>query len=58
MKEKELYEAPVVECYEIKLERRPLMASPDGKWDNSIKGGSSWGDTNADYGMEGPSGTI
>lgn len=31
MKEKELYEAPLVECYEIKLERRPLMASPELK---------------------------
>lgn len=27
MKIKELYEAPVVECYEINLERKPLMAS-------------------------------
>ena len=29
MNKKEQYEAPLVECYEIKLERRPLMASPD-----------------------------
>ena len=28
MNKKEQYEAPLVECYEIKLERRPLMASP------------------------------
>lgn len=38
MKEKELYEAPVVECYEIKLERRPLMASPTGAKNSSNDG--------------------
>lgn len=27
MNKKEQYEAPLVECYEIKLERRPLMQS-------------------------------
>ncbi len=29
MKKKEQYEAPLIECYEVKMEKRPLMASPD-----------------------------
>ncbi len=50
---KEQYEAPLVECYEIKLERRPLMASPDGKWDKSIQQGTQWDTTTEDdaYGL-------
>lgn len=31
METKKLYEAPIVECYEIKLERRPLMSSQELK---------------------------
>lgn len=48
MKEKELYEAPVVECYEIKLERRPLMASDPSKGGiKDISGSSVQDDTQA-----------
>lgn len=42
MNKKEQYEAPLVECYEIKLERRPLMASdPESKKNRADDGYST-----------------
>ena len=49
MNKKEQYEAPLVECYEIKLERRPLMASDPSKGgiknidnDNVVDNSTDW----------------
>ena len=59
MKKKELYEAPSVETYDLVPESNLLdTASPNGSWDNSIRGGTTWGSSSEDYGMEGPSGTM
>ncbi len=44
MNKKEQYEAPLVECYEIKLERRPLMASPGDTKSNRADDGYSTND--------------
>ena len=53
MKKKELYEAPVVETYDVIMEGNVLQtASPNGKWDDSIKGGTTWeNNSEADYGL-------
>ena len=50
MNKKEQYEAPLVECYEIKMEKRPLMASP-GDTKNSANEGYSTNDLGEIGGM-------
>ena len=50
-----LYEQPKAEVFEIRLRNHVLIGgSPDGSWDNSIKGGTTWGSAEGDdpYGME------
>ena len=43
MKKKELYESPSVETYDLIPEGNLLEnASPNGSWDSSIKGGTTW----------------
>ena len=52
MEKKFIYEAPDVEMIELGLENK-IMVGSEGKWDNSIKSGSTWADTdNIDYGLE------
>ena len=53
MKKKLMYEVPDAELIELKLENNQMeTGSPDGNWDNSIPGETSWGSSSDDYGME------
>lgn len=49
---KELYSSPTTKILVVKIEGSILTGSPDGSWDNSIKGGSTWDSSEADYGLE------
>ena len=52
---KEVYSQPVSEIFELKLLGSVLQGgSPDGTWDNSIRKGTTWGDTTGEenYGLE------
>ena len=53
-KDKLVYEAPEAEIYAVRIEGRVLMGSPDGTWDKSIRGGTSWDSPSGDdpYGLE------
>jgi len=49
-KEKQAYEAPIMESLELRFEG--LVCTSSNKWDNSIQTGTSWGSGSNDYGME------
>ena len=53
MNKKLLYSAPEAELLVVKFEEN-FLQSPDGTWDNSIKGGSTWSsdDPEDGYGLE------
>ena len=52
MIKKHIYEAPEAEILVAKFERN-FCQTGDGKWDNSIRPGTSWnGDAPVDYGLE------
>ncbi len=38
------YEAPVCKLYSIHIEGVIATSDPDGSWDGSLPGGTSWGD--------------
>lgn len=53
MNKKEFYEAPEWGLRVLMLERTPICTSPDGSWDNSIRGGSTWAnDPDDGYGLD------